>query len=112
MSIIEGESVTLYERVQVGRDAFHAPIYEETPVEISNVLICPAGAEAVVDGQGMEGRRAEYELLIPKGDTHIWDNCRVDFWDRSWRVFGPILEYIERLTPLDWNRRVKVERYE
>ena len=112
MGLIKGETVTLYERKQTGEDDFHAPVYAETPVEVENVLICPVSAEAVTDASGMEGRRAAYELCLPKGDAHDWDNCRVDFWGKSWRVFGTPLEYMEALVPLSWNRKVKVERYE
>ena len=47
-----------------------------------------------------------------KGDTHDWAGCRVDFFGQSFRVFGPSQQYIESLVPLDWNKKVKVERYE
>lgn len=112
MARIKGISVTLYERKQTGLDGFNVPIYTETPVEVENVLVCPVSASDVTDTSGMEGSHAVYELCLPKGDAHSWENCRVDFWGRSWRVFGPPQEYIEALVPLDWNRKVKVERYE
>ena len=31
---------------------------------------------------------------------------------KEWRVFGMELEGIEQLIPLDWNKKVYVERYE
>ena len=110
-SLIKGITVTLYELTEVGSDAFGAPIYTEAPVQVKNVLVAPVAAADVVNDLQLYGKRAEYELCIPKGDTHRWEGCRVEFFGQSWRVFGPPLEYIEALVPLDWNRKVKVEQY-
>lgn len=112
MGMIRGITVTLYERAQTGTDAFNAPVWEETPVPVRNVLVCPATQDDIVEAAGMDGRRAEYTLCIPKGDKHRWEGCRVDFFGESFRVFGPELMYIEKNTPGEWNKRVRVERYE
>lgn len=111
-SLIKGISVTLYERAQTGTDSFHAPVYTEKPVTVDNVLVAPVSAEDIVDGLRLYGKRAEYELCLPKGDTHSWSDCRVDFFGQSWRVFGSAQEWIEQMVPLAWNKKVKVERYE
>ena len=58
------------------------------------------------------GRKAVYTLAIPKGDTHEWEDQKVIFFGKEWRVFGAELEGIEDLIPLDWNKKVYVERYE
>ena len=110
--MIKGIPVTLYERSPAGFDAFGAPLYAESPVTVGNVLVCPVAQEDIADGAGLDGRRAEYYLCLPKGDAHAWEGCRVDFFGQSWRVFDPPLEYIEAMVPLDWNRKVRVERYE
>lgn len=110
--MIKGVPVTLYERAPAGKDAFNAPLFEERPVTVENVLVCPVSNDDVVDAAGMDGRRAEYTLCLPKGDEHGWEGCRVDFFGRSWRVFGPPLLYIGENTPGAWNKRVRVERYE
>lgn len=39
-------------------------------------------------------KRAEYELCIPKGDTHIWENRTVEFFGKKWRTFGIPQEWI------------------
>ena len=109
-TFLHGIPVTLYERTQTGTDSFNAPIYSETPVTVENVS--PVSAEAVVGELQLYGKRAVYELCLPKGDAHDWEDCRVDFFGQSFRVFGPVQELIESLVPLDWNRKVKVERYE
>lgn len=111
-TFLHGIPVTLYERTRTGADAFNAPVYSETPVTVENVLVSPVSAEAIVSDLQLYGKRAVYELCLPKGDAHNWEDCRVEFFGQSFRVFGPAQELIESLVPLDWNRKVKVERYE
>lgn len=101
----------LHSRVQTGLDAFNAPVYTETPVTVENVLVTPVSADAVIGDLQLYGKRSVYELCLPKGDTNDWTDCRVDFFGQSFRVFGPVQEYIAGLVPLDWDKKVKVERY-
>lgn len=110
-SLIRGITVTLYQRTVIGKDPFGAPVYREEPVQVENVLVAPVSADAVVNELQLTGKRAEYELCLPKGDAHRWEDCRVDFFGRSWRVFGPPQQWQEELIPLDWNKKVKVECY-
>lgn len=110
--MIKGITVTLYERTQTGVDALNAPVYTETPVNVANVLVTPSSAEDVVDDMQLYGRRSEYELSIPKGDTHEWTGNRVEFFGQAFRVFTPAREWIEENVPLAWNKKYKVERYE
>lgn len=110
-AMIQGMEVILYKRVQNGADAFGAPVWEEIPETVSNVLVCPVSAEDVTDGLKLYGKRAEYQLCLPKGDDHTWEGCRVSFFGQDFRVFGPVIRYMEENTPLDWNRKAKVERY-
>lgn len=111
MALLKGIPITLFEKVQTGTDAFNAPIYTETPVVVKNVLVCPVGTEDITDGLQLYGKRAEYELCIPKGDTNSWEDRTVEFFGQKWRTFGIPQLWIEELVPLDWNRKVKVERY-
>lgn len=111
---MRGITVTLFQRTQVGKDPFNRPIYMETQVNVENVLVAPAetGGDELLDALNLTGRKAVYTLAIPKGDTHNWENARVDFFGESWRVIGIPTEGIEELIPLQWNRKVKVERIE
>lgn len=109
---MKGITVTLYERIQSGADAFNAPIWTETPVDVENVLITPVTDEDVISDLQLYGKHSVYELSIPKGDAHTWDGCRVDFFGQSFRVFTKGREWIEGLVPLSWNKKVKVERFE
>lgn len=111
MGLIKGIPVILYDRVQTGVDAFRAPIYAETPVTVENVLVCPVSTQDITTDFQLYGKRAEYELCIPKEDTHTWEDRVVEFYGAKWRVFGIPLAWIGRNLPLAWNRKVKVERY-
>lgn len=110
-NLIHGIPVTLYEPIQTGIDAFRHPVYTERPVTVENVLVCPVSAEDLVSELQLHGKRAEYELCIPKGDSHDWQDKRVEFFGQIWRTFGFPLQWIEENVPLEWNMKIKVERY-
>lgn len=112
MAIIKGITVTLYEKVQTGSDPFNKAIYTETPVDVANVLVSPTKAEENLAINDLYGKTAVYTLAIPKGDTHEWEDCKVTFFGKDWHVFGIPLEGIECDIPLDWNKKVTVERYD
>ena len=112
MSLIKGITVTLHTRVQTGTDGFNNPTYTDQAVEVDNVLVYPTEDKDIVDALQLYGKKAVYEICIPKGDTHTWEDCRVDFFGESFRVFGTGKEFIEANVPLDWNKKFKVERYE
>lgn len=109
--MICGETVTLIEKRETGRDPFNAPIYEEIETPVENVLIAPTSSEEVLNQQNLSGRIAVYTLAIPKEDTHRWENQKVRFFGETWRVIGKPLQGLEHLIPLDWNKKVQVEKY-
>lgn len=110
--MIKGITVLLQVTTQTGADDFGAPVYSETTEAVKNVLVAPVSTSDVVSELQLSGKRAEYELCIPKGDTHTWENRVVEFFGRKWRTIGLPQEYIENMLPLAWNKKVKVERYE
>lgn len=111
MAMIKGISVILLEKVQTGVDSFGAPVYEEQKVTVDNVLVAPASTDDIVNSQDLFGKKAVYTLAIPKGDTHNWIDTKVKFFNQEWKTFGFPLEGIEENIPLDWNKKVTVERY-
>ena len=111
MAMIKGITVTLVVKKKMGEDAFRAPIYQISEVEVENVLVAPATSEDVITSQDLYGKKAVYTLAIPKGDTHNWENTKVKFFGKEWKTFGIPLEGIEELIPLNWNKKVMVERY-
>lgn len=110
---MRGITVILYERTQSGTDELNHPVYTETAVAVDNVLVAPADSMEVLQPTSLEGRRGEYQLAIPKGDTHDWSSgMKVSFFGKDWRIIDIPEEGIEWLIPLSWNKKVRVERYE
>ncbi|EOB1380038.1 hypothetical protein ACIQSQ_002322 [Enterococcus hirae] len=111
MAKIKGITVILVDKIQTGKDPFGNPIFEDKEIEIENVLISPTSSDDIVNQLTLTGKKAVYTLAIPKSDTHDWEDKEVKFFSQRWRVFGIPLEGIEELIPLNWNKKVMVERY-
>lgn len=111
MALLQGQTIKLFNRVRTGVDAFNTPIYEEVSEDVENILVCPTATEDVTDNLQLYGRHAVYELLIPKEDTHQWEDRVVSFFGKKWRTFGTVLEWPAGMTPGPWNRKVRVEWY-
>lgn len=111
MSKIKGMTIILVDKVKKGTDPFNNPTYEEQGIEVDNVLISPTSTDDIINQQSLTGKVAVYTLAIPKGDTHEWEDKEVLFFGQRWRTFGFVTEGIEDMIPLDWNKKVMVERY-
>lgn len=109
---IKGIDVVLYVKTQIGVDKFNAPVYDERAETVSNVLVGEPTTDDIVNEIQLYGKHLAYTLAIPKGDVHDWSNVTVEFFDKKFRTYGDITQGIDALIPLDWNRKVKVERYE
>jgi len=115
MNLIKGVPVTLIVRTSGGVDSFNAPIFVDTEVTVSNVLIEPAANDAVVSENDLYGKHLAFVLHIPKGDTHNWKDTLVRLpapWNVTCKTYGDCLIYEPSMVPLDWNKKVKVEIYE
>lgn len=64
--MLRGIDVVLYEKHQTGEDAFHAPVYEEVPVTVHNVLVGAPDTAAIVNELTLTGRRLAYTLALAK----------------------------------------------
>lgn len=109
--MLKGIDIILYEKTKTGEDAFHAPIYTETPVTVHNVLVGEPATEDIVNDLQLYGRRLAYTLALPKGDANDWHNVTVEFFGQKFRTYGDVVQGIEHLIPLCWNKKVKVEKY-
>lgn len=110
---MRGITVTLYDRTETGKDALNKPIYTETAVQVDNVLVVPSASMEVLEPTNLDGRRGDYTMAIPKGDTNDWSaGKKVSFFGQDWRIIEMPEEGIEWLIPLSWNKKVRVERYE
>lgn len=112
MTLIKGITVTLINKQETGKDPFNKPIVEDVEIEVDNVLITPTSTDDIVNQLNIDGKKAVYTLAIPKGDTNNWEDAEVFFFGKRWRTFGIPTEGIDHLIPLDWNKKVMVERYE
>lgn len=108
---IEGITINLIDKNEIGKDPFGKPIYEDNPIPVENVLVAPTSSDDIINQQSLTGKIAVYTLAIPKGDNHDWEDKEVEFFGQRWKTFGFSTEGIEALIPLQWNRKVMVERY-
>lgn len=111
MARIKGITIKLINPIEEGTDPFGNPIYKDGEVTVENVLVSPASSDDIINQMTLNGKKAVYTLGIPKGDKHDWEDKEVKFFGQRWRTFGIPLEGIEELIPLDWNKKVMVERY-
>lgn len=112
MALFKGIPIKLIKKIKSDEDPFGNPIYTETEITVDNVLIAPVSGDDVINQLNLTGRKAVYQLAIPKGDTNTWENQEVRFFGERWRVFGIPTQGVDHLIPLDWNKKVMVERYE
>ena len=109
---MKGVAVVLYERVQTGTDSFNDPVYSLTPVTVENVLVGQPTTDEITSSIDLYGKKIEFMLGIPKGDSHDWENTTVEIFGESFQTFGATIQGIEENIPLEWNKKVLVERYE
>ena len=111
MAKIKGITVTLINKKEIGKDPFNQPIYEDVKVDVNNVLVSPTSTDDIVNQLNLTGKKAVYTLAIPKGDNNNWEDAEVLFFNQRWKTFGLPIQGIDELIPLDWNKKVMVERY-
>ena len=110
--MLKGITITLYNKKKVSVDEFNRPIYQEVvPILVENVLVAPESNPEVLSQLNLSGKKEVYTLAIPKGDTNNWMDAKVEFFGKIWHTVGEPVEGIEKLIPLDWNKKVRVERY-
>lgn len=110
--MIHGMTVTLWNKTQTGSNAFGEPVYTWASKEVENVLVSTPSAQEVTDTLNLTGRKIEYILGIPKGNTDEWENQIVEFFGHKFLTFGIPEQGIEANIPLAWHKKVRVERYE
>lgn len=110
--MIKGITISLLETTKTGVDAFNHDVYAENWVNVENVLVAPLSETEILETVNLTGRKCVYQLGIPKGDAHKWENVRVRFFGEEFRTVGAPIKGIDELIPLSWNAKVRVERYE
>lgn len=95
----------------MGADPFGRPIEEEYIKDVDNVLVGLPTSDDITHNLEIFGKRAVYTLGIPKGDDNEWEDKTVTIWGQKYRTFGYVVQGIDDLVPLEWNKRIMVERY-
>jgi hypothetical protein len=109
---LHGITVVLYDKQKTGEDGFGRPIYTDVSINVEDVIVGEPSAQEITDTLNLTGKRLAYTLGIPKGDTHTWTDRKVGFFGEVFHVFGKPSQGIEDMIPLDWNKKVQVERFE
>ncbi|MGI1734902.1 hypothetical protein [Streptococcus uberis] len=112
MGKIHGIQITLIDKQVVSVDPFGTPVVKDVEILVDNVLVSPSSTDDVTNQLSLTGKKAVYTLAIPKGDMYDWENKEVIFFGQKWRTVGFATEGIESMIPLEWNKKVMVERYE
>lgn len=112
MGLIKGITVYLHVKTAEGVDDFNRTQFAEELVPVDNVLVAPVSenGDAILTEIALNTKSAKFQLAIPKGDTHDWEDCTVDFFGATWRSIGFSTMGMDHQIPLSWNRKVVVER--
>lgn len=113
---MKGTTVTLYELVQTGEDAFGVPTYSETPVEVEDVLVGEPNTDDIATSTALYQKVIRFMLGIPKGDTHDWMDKKVSWTDaygntHVCKTFGYPITGIEANIPTRWHMKVRCEDF-
>ena len=108
---MKGTTIQLVVKTQSGTDPFGAPIYTEELVDVPDVLVGSPTTDDITDSLNLYGKKIEYMLGIPKGDTHNWVDTEVVIWGNRYRTFGYPITGEQANIPLRWGQNVRVERY-
>lgn len=114
---MRGISVEISVKVQTGTDPFGAPVYTETVDTVDNVLVGEPSTDDIVTATDLQGKRIDFVLGIPKGDTHDWKNTTVRWTDAYGRrivceTYGFPVTGVEHLIPTPWHMKVRCCRIE
>ena len=109
--MIKGTTIQLVSETVVDYDPFGAPVVEKTLEDVADVLVGQPSTDDVTNSMEMYGKRIEYVLGIPKGDTHNWIDTEVIIWGQHYKTFGFPTTGEEANIPLRWGQNIKVERY-
>ena len=114
---MRGITVTLTIKTKTSTDAFGAPVYTETTKRVDNVLVGEPSTDDITPSTDLFGKRIDYMLGIPKGNTDNWQDTKVEWTDAYGRVircetFGFPVTGVEALIPTPWHMKVRCHRIE
>ena len=108
---MKGTTIQIAVKTQIGTDPFGAPIYKTVNEDVHDVLVGSPTTDDIKASVELYGKKIEYVLGIPKGDTHNWVDADITIWGEKYKSFGfPITGEPENI-PLRWGQNVKVTRF-
>ena len=114
MGKLHGVTISLMVKTQSGTDAFGEPIYTTQSTQVDNVLVGSPTSQEILDIQTLTGKKIIYMLGIPKGDSNTWEDCDVVLpapFAGTYHTVAFVQTGITDLIPLDWDKKIAVERY-
>lgn len=108
---MKGTTVQLVVKTQTGADPIGVPEYTEELVNVDDCLVGQPTTDDVNNTISLYGKKIEYVIGIPKGDTHNWVDAEVIIWGERFRTIGYPQTGIQENIPLRWGQNVRVERY-
>jgi len=104
-------TIQLIVETKTGTNAFGEDIVVETTENVSGVLVGQPTTDDITSSVELYGKKCEYVIGIPKGDTHVWHDRELYIFGERFRTIGYPMTGIQGNIPLRWGQNVKVERY-
>lgn len=112
MKLLHGETVIVYNTIQIGIDEFNAPIYEEVEETVNDVLVSPGTQNSVdsdvLDSMRPDGALVKYTLHFPKSYTNDLTHHYISVRGHKTKVIGSPDHYTPENTPFQYNMSVNV----
>ena len=109
---MKGTTIKLSVKTQTGTDPFGAPIYTTTWEDVADVLVGSPSTDDIKQSIELFGKKIEYMLGIPKGDTHDWVDADLKIWGQRYKTFGFPITGEQANIPLRWGQNVRVSRFD
>lgn len=112
---MRGITIQLVAKTQIGTDEIGQPVYESSTVNVDDVLVGEPSTTDIENNLTMYGKKTNYTLAIPKGDSNTWEDTEVilpEPFDGTYHTIGRATAGIEENIPLRWNKKVHLERIE
>lgn len=108
--MFRGEDVVIYTRTPSGQvDDFNQPIYTETSLTVSNVLVAPGPRTDLEGSLRPDGDRVVYTLHFPKTYKGSLRDTQIEVRGQRFSVIGDPKPYTLSNTPTFWYMPVEVE---
>ena len=109
---MKGIDIQLVVNTVTGTDPFGNPITTEELETIHDCLVGQPSTDDLTSSIELYGKKIDYVVGIPKGDTHDFTNAELIIFDKRFKVIGFPQVGINENIPLRWGQNLKVQAYE